>query len=212
MTSLDNATNLKTSNMNEGVEGASVEVSQICGVFLIVISTFGLVVYVLFCYVVYTRPKFKGKSYFMIAGTLGIADCLCLVLMIGYAAPKLILNRSLSDSLVIGGVLNVGWFSGLPLIVFLAGDRYLCICDKDRYLKVYTMKKTIIYCIGCWVFGTVYSLPSFFPCCPILFDYRLMSWAWVVDKNGAMILSYGELAMVVLVTLITYGLNGFVFK
>eukprot|EP00111_Clytia_hemisphaerica_P000369 TCONS_00000996-protein len=190
----------------------SLETSQICGAFLLIVSLFGLMVYVLFMFVVFTRPKFKDKTYFTIAGCLGIADCMCLFLMIGYASPCLFYRTSLSNSLALGGVLNIGWFSGLPLLIFLAGDRYLCICNKDLYSRFYKKRLTNMYCIGCWVFGIAYSIPSFFPCCSLHFDYTLMSWGWSIDFDGAKTLALGEITMVVIITSITYFLNGLVFR
>jgi len=190
----------------------SLKTSQICGTFLLLISLFGLVIYMLFIIVVFHRPKFKDKTYFIIAGWLGIADCICLLLMIGYATPCLLHRKSLSDSLALGGILNIGWFSGLPLLIFLAGDRYLCICNKDVYAKFYTKKMTRLYCFACWVFGIGYSLPSFMPCCSLFFDYSLMSWGWNIGLQGAKALALGEITMVVLITSLTYFLNGLVFK
>ena len=192
--------------------GFSLETSQICGVFLLLISMFGLLVYIIFIYIVFTKSKFKDKTYFMIAGCLGIADCMCLLLMIGYATPCLLYRTKLSDSLLLGGILNIGWFSGLPLLTVLAGDRYFCICNKELYSKFYSIKLTKIYCVACWVFGISYSIPSFLACCSIHFDYTLMSWGWNISLKGAKVLALGEITMVVLVTSFTYLLNGIVFK
>ena len=193
-------------------ENFSLETSKVCGVILLLISSFGLVVYLLFIYIVFTRSKFKDKTYFMIAGCLGIADCMCLLLMIGYAAPCLLYRTALSQSLAFGGILNVGWFSGLPLLIFLAGDRYFCICNKELYSKFYSIKLTKIYCAACWVFGISYSIPTFLVCCPLHFNYNLMSWGWSISLKGAKVLALGEITMVVLITSLTYFLNGLVFK
>ena len=203
---------MSSNNLTTSDQAFSLGTSQACGVVLLLVASFGLMVYLLFIYVVFTREKFKGKTYFTIAGYLGIADCMCLLLMIGYATPCLIFGRALSDSFALGGILNVGWFSGLPLLIFLAGDRYLCICNKNLYRKFYTVKLTKLYCIGCWVFGISYSLPSFLECCPLYFDFTLMSWGWSVSLKGAKVLALGEITMVILITTLTYFLNALVFK
>lgn len=176
------------------------------------ISFIGLVFYIFVIVTVFTRKKFEQNSFFRIAGSLGIADCICLLLMVGYASPCMLLQRNISESRIFGAILNIGWFSGLPLILLLAGDRYLCICKHDAFTKYYNIKQTNLYCIACWVFGIGYSIPSLFSCCGIHFDYHIASWQWNVKKPGASILGYGEITMVILITTLTFLLNGLVLK
>ena len=179
---------------------------------LLAIAVSGLLLYVLVIAVVFTRRRFANNSYFYIAAWLGVAECICLVLMIAYAAPCILMRRNLSDSKIIGGILNIGWFTGLPLIVVLAVNRYLCMCKNNYFKEQFTIQKSKIYCIVCWLFGIIYSMPSFFNCCPLYFDYQMMSWGWSVTDAGAKMLGNGELAMVILVIIVVFGLNGQVFR
>lgn len=207
-----NARNISIPTNATRVNNISPFLSQLCGSILVVLSISGLVAYVAFIIIVFTRKKFKNNAYFYIAAWLGVADCVCLILMMTYAAPCIIMNSNLNSYIFIGGILNVGWFSGLPLILFLAINRYLCICHTELCRRTYTIKLSKIYCLVCFIFGVGYSIPSFFDCCPIYFDYVLMTWGWDINKYGSVVLSYGELVMVIVVTAIALGLNLMVLR
>lgn len=202
---MDNFTNTTTQHSVE-------DSKRILGSFLLVLSLFGLVTYIIFIVLVFTRKRFHQQSFFVIAGWLGIADCICLILMIGYASPCIILQTSLSTSRVIGGILNIGWFSGLPLITLLAGNRYFCICDREKFRKIFTPQNTGYLCLGSWLFGVAYSIPTFFSCCSLKFDSAIMSWSWKAKQDGTHYLDYAELVMVVLTFIIIYVFNACVLR
>lgn len=198
--------------LDDGKQQMSRATSIICGSIILLISISGLIVYLLFIIIALGRKKFQRNSYFTMAGWLGIADCICLVLMIGYAAPCVILQRNLSDLKFIGGILNVGWFSGLPLIVFLAANRFFCICHTECFKTLFTSHKTRYYCLAALVFGMCYSLPSFMKYSPLFFDYHMMSWEWQTNHPVSKYVTFGEITIVMLVTLTTHTLNILVFK
>ena len=186
--------------------------NSLCGGVMLLLSITGFIVYVLFIVVVFTRMKFKNSSYFIIAGWLGIADCISLVITFSYTAPAVVFNYTLTRNPTAGGILNIAWFSSLPLILFLAINRYLCICHTDLCKKLYTRTSSKYYSLSCWCFGIGYSVASFLNCCPLYFDEVLMTWSWDMMNDGAMFLSYGELIMVLIVTLGSFGLNGLVIR
>ena len=185
---------------------------RIAGGVLLLMSISGFLVYLLFIVVVFKRQKFKNSPFFIIAAWLGIADCMSLAINITYAAPCVLLNENYSKSVVAGGMLNIAWFTSLPLILLLAINRYLCICRTQLCRKVYTRTSSTYYCFGCWCFGIGYSIASFFNCCPLYFEHNIMTWRWDVEKAGSIILGYVELTMVVIVTLGAFTLNAFVIR
>ena len=188
-------------------------ISFVCGSVIFVIALTGLFIYLLFIAIALGKHDFKKNSYFTMAGWLGVADCICLVLMITYVTPSIILQKDLSNLKFIGGLLNIGWFTGLPLILFLAVNRYLCICHTDLYKRMFTLRKTRWYCIIALCFGILYSIPSFMDYSPLFFDYRMLSWQWDLHHHPvAKVISIGEIAIVIAVTLITYCLNTLTFK
>ena len=179
---------------------------------MILISGSGLCVYSLVIIVLLLRKNLRQKSYFRIASWLGIADCICLVLMMCYSAPSILVGHILHPSPAFGGCLNIGWFTGLMLILFIAGDRYLCMVHQLTHRKYYSIQKIKWYCLFCWVFGVAYSVPSFALSCSVQFHVDIMTWGWLVRYACAQWLSYGELIMVVTITLTTFVLNGLVLR
>lgn len=187
--------------------------NQLCGGLLLLLGVTGIFFYVIFIVVVLVRKKFKDSPFFIIAAWLGIADCLTLTVIISCAAPSVILNKDVVfRNTIPGGVLNIAWFTSLPLILLLAFNRYLCICRTELSKRVYTRKKSYYYCLASWCFGLVYSIASFFDCCPLYFEHELMSWQWNVEQYGAKILSHGELIMVMFVTVGAFTCNGLVIR
>ena len=125
------------------------------------------------------------------------------------------INQTLTDkgvNAIMGGLLNIGWFTSLPLILFLAIDRWLCLCHKKWFNVVYTKQKTKCYISACWLFGITYSIPSFTDCCPLYFWYDVISWGWSLDHSGSSVLAVGELALTILVVTLTYICNGLVLR
>ena len=116
---MDNIVSTTTNSNTSGIHHSK-QLSQltsiICGSVILLISVTGLFVYLLFIIIALGRKKFQRNSYFTMAGWLGVADCICLVLMIGYAAPCIILRRNLSHLKFIGGILNIGKCSSSPLL------------------------------------------------------------------------------------------------
>lgn len=143
---------------------------------------------------------------------IGIADCLSLTVMTTYAVPNIILREQMEKHIFVGGILNIAWFSSLPMIILLAVNRYLCICHTDLCKKVYTTAYSTYFCIACCSFGIVYSTASFFNCCPVFFHHEYMSWGWETKESGALVLSYGEVTMVTMVTAVGFYMNLLVFK
>ena len=205
--------NLTTSHHDHANNSISTAISILCGTVILIIALSGLLVYLLFIVVALGKDDFKKSSYFTMAGWLGVADCICLVLMITYAAPCIILQKDLSDMKFIGGLLNIGWFTGLPLILFLAVNRFLCICHTDFYKRWFTLRKTWCYCSVALIFGIGYSVPSFMDYSPLYFDNCKMSWQWDISCHPmAKVVSIGEMVIVMVVTIITYCLNILVFR
>ena len=191
------------------------DVATVSGLCIIIIAVLGLLFYIPFIVVVF-HPSSKHKtSFFILAGWLGIADCICLLLMVAYAGPSTIWEKNMVGTefnAIMGGLLNIGWFTSLPLVVFLAVDRWLCLCKKKWFNVVYSQQKTKCYISACWLFGIAYSIPSFTGCCPIYFTYEYLSWGWSVEHAGAQVLAIGELVMVILVVTVTYLCNGIVLR
>lgn len=187
-------------------------VSIICGTVILLIALPGLLLYVLFIHIVLTRKRFQSNSFFIIAGWLGVAECTNLVILATYSAPCLITQDRLVNSRFIGAVLNIGWFSGLPLTLFLAVNRYLCICRSNSFKGVFTVKRSKYYSMCCWLFGLAVAVPSFTEHAPLYFDIEKLSWGWQIDNTVAKVVAIGEVTMVSTVTLMTYILNGLVFK
>ena len=205
--------NLTTSHHGQTNNNISTAISILCGTVILIIALSGLLVYLLFIVVALGKDDFKNSSYFTMAGWLGVADCICLVLMITYAAPCIILKKDLSDMKFIGGLLNIGWFTGLPLILFLAVNRFLGICHTGVYKRWFTLRKTWCYCFVALIFGTGYSVPSFMDYSPLYFDNCRMSWQWDISSHPmAKVVSIGEVAIVMVVTIITYCLNILVLR
>ena len=184
----------------------------------------GLIFYILFIVTVFHPSSQHRTSFFILAGWLGIADCIVLVYMIVYAAPSTIMGQNLGEiemngtytdkrvNAYMGVFVNVGWFTSLPLIVFLAVNRWLCLCHKNWFNVVYSKQKTKCYILAAWIFGIAYSLPSFTDCCPIYFWYDMMSLGWSLDHSGSAALAFGELTITILVATITYLCNGLVIR
>ena len=203
--------------------------ATVAGICIVITAALGLIFLIPFVVVVF-HPSSKHKtSFFILAGWLGIADGLCLLLMIGYAAPSTIMeqnlaeikinqtqiNKTLTDkrvNAIMGGLLNVGWFSSLPLIVFAAVDQWLCFCHRQCFNSVFTQQRTQFYICACWVFGISYSMPSFMNCCPLYFWFDLISWGWSLDHSGSAVLAIGELVITILVFTITYLCNAMVLR
>ena len=177
---------------------------------LLLLASSGLCVYIMVIRVLMT--KFSKKSYYVLAGWLGVADCICLLMTIFYVVPSIYMDKLLHNSTVYGALINISWFSGLPIIVLLAVDRYLCICQERIHKKVYTQSKTKIYCILAWVFGIGYSFPSFFKSCEFEYFIEVRSWGWNTDNECSRILSYGEIGMLILVAGAMFIFNGLVIR
>ena len=179
-------------------------------VFLFLFAISGLVIYIIVIRVLMT--KFSKKSYFLLASWLGVADCISLISSICYTTPSLLLDKRIHPSNVFGGVVNIGWFSGLPLMVFLAGDRYLCICHPKLHNKLYNKKYTKYYCLSAWLFGACYALPSFFDGCNVFYNVEVRSFTWNIPESCAAALSYGELGMMIIIAGILCACNGLVLR
>lgn len=184
----------------------------LCSILMMTFAASGLVVYVMVMLILMARKKFSRKSYFLLACWLGVADCICLLLMLSYSAPSIFLGHRLHQSHIFGAVLNIGWFSGLAIILLIAGDRYLCMCHQTLHKTCYNIRNVKWYCLLAWIFGTSYSIPSFLPQCSIHFYVELLSWRWNVKHDCAGWLSKAELVMVITITAIAFTLNGLVLR
>ena len=180
------------------------------GVFMLLFTASGLIVYIIVIRILLT--KFSKKSYFLLASSLGVADCIFLSTIILYVVPSTLTGKPLHTSHAFGGIINIAWFSALPLMLLLAGDRYLCMCHYKFHEKFYSLCKTKWYCLLGWLFGISYALPSFFNGCNILYDVKIRSWIWNIEENCAKVLSYGELTMVVLIVVLSFIFTALVLR
>ncbi len=49
------------------------------------------------------------------------------------------------------------------MIYFILLFRYIQICyTRSLYDKIFTFKKTVVWCFLCWVIGVLVDLPNFF--------------------------------------------------
>ena len=163
-------------------------------IFLLLFAGSGLFVYLIVIRVLMT--KFSKKSYFILASWLGIADCTFLIVTVCYVVPSILKGKLLYNSNMFGGIINIAWFSGLPIMLLLAGDRYLCMCHYKIHARIYSLNKTKIYCVLSWLFGISCGIPSFFSGCTLYYNMKIMSWRWDTDHYCATILSYVEISMV----------------
>ena len=186
-----------------------------CGAILVFVSILGLLCNIPFMIVVF-RPSSRPQScFFMLAGWLALADSICLILMISYAAPCIVLQRDIGGgqiSAIMGGIINVGFFTSLPLIVFLAVDRWLCLCHRDWFMKTYDDQKTKLYIAICWLFGLAYSTSTFTSCCPLYFDYVMMTWTWSAKHPGSQKMAIGELVIVITTVILAHICNTLVLR
>ena len=118
----------------------------LCSILMMTFAASGLVVYVMVMLILMARKKFSRKSYFLLACWLGVADCICLLLMLSYSAPSIFLGHRLHQSHIFGAVLNIGWFSGLAIILLIAGDRYLCMFT--RLITIFGTLSGTVYWLG----------------------------------------------------------------
>ena len=187
----------------------NVEDILVC-VFMLLFTASGLIVYIIVIQIL--LKKFSRKSYFVLASSLGIADCIFLSTTVLYVVPSTLTGKLLHVSHAFGGIINIAWFSALPLMLFLAGGRYLCMCLYKFHGKFYSLYKTKCYCLFAWLFGISYALPSFFNGCNILYDVKSRSWIWDIEENCAKVLSYGELIMVVLIAVLSFVFTALVLR
>ena len=180
------------------------------GVFILLFAASGLVVYIIVIGILLTQ--FSKKSFFLLASSLGVADCIFLLTTILYVVPSTLTGKLLHASHAFGGIINIAWFSALPLMLFMGGDRYLCMCHYKFHGKFYSLCKTKWYCLFAWLFGISYALPSFFNGCNILYEVKFRSWIWNIDENCAKVLSYGELTMVVSIAVLTFIFTALVLR
>ncbi|RNA21626.1 melatonin receptor type 1B-B-like [Brachionus plicatilis] len=78
----------------------------------------------------------------------------------------------------IGAICLIACVTSLMNIGFLAINRYLIICHNKLYHRLFTHKKTIVYCVINWLMGILVDLPNFTGWGGHYYDSKTISCIW----------------------------------
>ena len=62
-----------------------------------------------------------------------------------------------------GAMCIIACGTSLVSMAFLAINRYVCILHPNLYKQMFTIKKTVFYCMLGWATGIAFNLPNFVP-------------------------------------------------
>lgn len=170
----------------------------------------GLFVYTLFFGAVFHTANIRRNPFFQIACVLAVSDIVTLLNTLFYAVPNLV-DGGEDFSTIPGFIISLCWFSSSPLLALLSINRYIVICrshSSDRFSVVHTR-----YCLlGVVAICLSSSLPTVTQECLVHFDVQVFSWGYNVERFGAYVMSWFDLAYSIFFVGISIVLNTIVFR
>lgn len=137
---------------------------------IVIFCVTGLTAYGHLFYSIVSPNKLKKYPVYICIFSLGVANCVYLLIFICYNIPCRIHGSALAFKpldTVISAVGETCWMVTLTSLVFQSLYRYVKISECPKLKHLIKDKWVKFYVVGCFTAGFFTSLPSYFPCCAI---------------------------------------------
>ncbi len=134
----------------------------------------GIVSIILLLIVIFKFRHVKAEASFIIIGSLAIADCGHLLVVAGHVGPELLMREISWGNLLEGSVSHanlVFWYASVGNYNLMALNRFCAVCRPLKQGKIFSNRRTFMYCCFTWLFALLLSLaPLTGFCCRKIFD------------------------------------------